>query len=274
MFHYVLKNFKYYHFDLDLFEIRLKELLEKYRVISLSDFNHLITNNHDMNNCVMLTFDDATIDHYKYVYPILKKYNCSGLFFVASNVFNNSILNIQYIHRLLSLNCFDQIYDDFIQKLQENNVIVDDINIKDKIVYFKQNLQFKLEKKIRNKILNYLVDKYKVSKDFENYYITKEQLKEMKENGMFIGLHTENHLNLSLLSYKQQKQEVFDNLKKLKLFKLIDDDLISIAYPFGYYDDDTLKIMRELGVKFGFKANTFGPLGDLEINRIDCNELK
>ena len=42
MFHYVVPKFNYYHFDLDLFEEKIKYLNSKYKVISLKDYDNLL----------------------------------------------------------------------------------------------------------------------------------------------------------------------------------------------------------------------------------------
>lgn len=78
MFHYVTKNFNYYHFDADLFEKTIVDLMKDNNIISYSDFIYKFNNNLISENDILLTFDDGTIDHYEYVYKILKKYNLSG----------------------------------------------------------------------------------------------------------------------------------------------------------------------------------------------------
>lgn len=113
MFHYVTSDFNYYHFDKNRFEDVIKKLSNSKKIISLNQLKDMTTNNENLNDdYIMLTFDDGTIDHYKYVYPILKKYNVSGLFFVCSNIFENRVLDIHFIHKLLSIVSAEQIYDD------------------------------------------------------------------------------------------------------------------------------------------------------------------
>ena len=40
------------------------------------------------------------------------------------------------------------------------------------------------------------------------------------------------------------------------------------------FNDETLEIMQEKKIKYGFKVNEEGIESDLLINRIDCNQLK
>ena len=140
--------------------------------------------------------------------------------------------------------------------------------------YVKQTLQFILPDNIRKNILNELVSKYNISKNVSDYYLTKEEILIMKDNGMEFGLHTENHKRLELLSKNDQKREIIDNLKILKENNVL-PELKAIAYPFGSYNEDTLKILDELKINLGFAANKTLEINDsLEIKRIDCNVLK
>ena len=280
MFHYVEKNFPYYHFDKDLFEKKLIEIIKNNKIISLKDLDNAISNNKiPDNNYVMLTFDDGTKDHYCYVSKILNKYGCSGLFFITSSIFDKKVLNIQILHKLLSLNKFDEMYDILLSELNKINYPIDNINIKStfddkKVAVFKQLLQYKLPIEIRDKILKILIDKYNISSDCNDYYINIEQLKEMKQNGMYIGLHTRSHPNLALLNYEEQLEEIYSNLLVLKNNDLVDDKLLSLAYPYGCYNSDTIKILKKLNIKYAFKVSTDNSENLFEINRIDCNVLK
>lgn len=278
MFHYVKTNSNYYHYDLKQFEKTIKYLKENYKVISLKQFDELKKENKIIpDDYIMLTFDDGTIDHYKNVYPILLKYNCSGLFFIPSCIFNNKVLDVQIIHQLLENNSIDILMNDLISELSDGNI---DILNKEKIdnnnseSIFKQLLQYKLPKDIRYKILHYLSTKYKVSLIVEDNYINLYDLKVMKENNMFFGIHTNTHPRLGLLSKSEQVLEIEENMNLLIENGLIDENLCSIAFPFGSFNDETLEIMQEKKIKYGFKVNEEGIESDLLINRIDCNQLK
>ena len=123
MFHYVKTNSNYYHYDLKQFEKTIKYLKENYKVISLKQFDELKKENKIIpDDYIMLTFDDGTIDHYKNVYSILLKYNCSGLFFIPSCIFNNKVLDVQIIHQLLENNSIDILMNDLISEISDGNI--------------------------------------------------------------------------------------------------------------------------------------------------------
>lgn len=281
MFHYVTNYFNYYHFDKDDFENIIIKLKKTYKIISIEEYDQIISKKIDIHHqkLLLLTFDDGTIDHYNNVYRILKKHQCSGLFFITSSNFNQKILNIQIIHKLLSLNCFDEMYNyllDFLNKkhIDFNKIIFDKNLDNERVAIFKQLLQNKLPEKFRNEILSNLTKKYNISTSSNDYYINIKNLKEMKENGMFFGIHTVSHKNLSILNYTQQYNEIYDNYKILKKHNLIDDKLLTISYPFGKYNQNTLKIVKKLKIKYGFRCSTSTNKSLFEIDRIDSNELK
>jgi len=280
MFHYVMPEFDYYHFDLNLFEEKIKYLKSKYKILSLKDYHNLMQKNNQIGeNYIMLTFDDGTIDHYRYVYPILKKHDCSGLFFIPSCIFKDEVLNIQLIHKLLSLNKFKEIYNDLIQYIESINFNLDNLDLfntydDQKVRIFKQLLQHILPTNHRKEILFKLCEKYNVSTKISDYYMSIKEMREMKKNNMFFGIHTNTHPRLSLYGYDNQYAEIYENMEYLVKNKLMNKRLMSIAYPFGTYNNDTLLISQKFGIKYGFKASITDEKSLLEIDRIDCKVLK
>jgi peptidoglycan/xylan/chitin deacetylase (PgdA/CDA1 family) len=80
---------------------------------------------------------------------------------------------------------------------------------------------------------------------------------EMTQNGITFGAHTTNHPHLSELSYEEQKEETEKSItvlsgmleggsRKAEVGKEI------FCYPYGDYNEDTFKIIQELGVKIAF----------------------
>ena len=52
---------------------------------------------------MLLTFDDGYIDHFTYVFPVLKEYKMQGSFFVPGKTFTeNCLLDVNKIHYLLA----------------------------------------------------------------------------------------------------------------------------------------------------------------------------
>lgn len=284
MFHYVKPCSNYYHYDLSLFEATIKYLKSKYKIISLKDYDNLLKNKENISDeYVMLTFDDGTKDHFEYVYQILKKHKCSGLFFIPSCINTGKMLDIQIIHQLISKVGIDILYNDLMMVLKEKEINLHDYKIDDsldkgKMAMFKQLLQYKLSPIIRHDILYYFSKKYNLSTDVYLNYITIDEMKKMKKSNMFFGIHTNTHPRLSTLSKKDQFNEINGNMKFLIDNNLIDSNLLSIAFPYGSFDENTLRIMKGLDIKYGFKINDVKFSANVRtiklIDRLDCNLLK
>ena len=97
---------------------------------------------------------------------------------------------------------------------------------------------------------------------------------EMKNKGMDFGIHTRHHKRLELLNKDEQKVEIENDIEILKGKKILTNTK-AIAYPYGSYNQDTLDVLNNLKVDLGFTIKRkFGIYKTLEIERIDCNELK
>lgn len=83
-----------------------------------------------------------------------------------------------------------------------------------------------------------------------NIYMSEKEVKELIDYGIDIQSHTLNHEELATISYDKQKEEI------TKAKALIEDitkkPVISIAYPYGSYNEDTIKITEEAGYNMAF----------------------
>ncbi|MBV7275402.1 polysaccharide deacetylase family protein [Clostridium sp. PL3] len=86
--------------------------------------------------------------------------------------------------------------------------------------------------------------------DNEKPFLTSEQLNEMEKNGIEIESHTLAHDELNKLSYDKQ----VTTLKGSKAFieKTLNKQVKYIAYPFGKWNDDTIKALKDTGYDMAF----------------------
>ena len=75
-------------------------------------------------------------------------------------------------------------------------------------------------------------------------FLNEKELSEIVSSGLVeIGSHTLNHRYLKELPVDIQKQEIFQSKEELeKLFKV---PVTTFAYPYGAYDDNTIKLVKE-----------------------------
>lgn len=86
-----------------------------------------------------------------------------------------------------------------------------------------------------------------------SYYLSKEALKEMSDYGIDIESHTVNHPKLDKMTYEEQLSELKESKRTLESItgKTVD----SIAYPFGNFNDDSLKAAKSAGYTLAFTTN-------------------
>lgn len=83
-----------------------------------------------------------------------------------------------------------------------------------------------------------------------SYYLSKEAIKEMSDYGIDIESHTVTHPHLNKLQYDNQLEELIESKKTLE--GITGKEITSIAYPFGDFDDNSIKAAKEAGYILGF----------------------
>jgi peptidoglycan/xylan/chitin deacetylase (PgdA/CDA1 family) len=88
------------------------------------------------------------------------------------------------------------------------------------------------------------------------------QIRELADNGHIIGLHTHNHpTNCAALAKSVQKREYAENISVLE--QILGTRPQTMAHPCGSYNGDTLDVLKDLGVKVGFRADMEGAAASL-----------
>ena len=108
--------------------------------------------------------------------------------------------------------------------------------------------------------------------------MNEDNVKEMVSENMIFGVHGNDHVSLDLLTKNEQKKEINDSLNFYNQLKLNTNN-ISICYPYGSYNKDTMKLLKNLNVSFGLTtrhgnvdANNIS--NKFELPRFDTNEFK
>ncbi|MEW9094137.1 MAG: polysaccharide deacetylase family protein [Clostridiaceae bacterium] len=86
--------------------------------------------------------------------------------------------------------------------------------------------------------------------DKDNRSMNSQQLKELQANGIDIQSHTLNHEELNKLSYEKQLQTLKESKEIIE--KNLDKKINYIAYPYGRYNEDTIRAAKDAGYTMGF----------------------
>lgn len=301
MYHYVrdLQNTRYpaiKGLDIRLFREQLKYFKKHYNFITAAQLIDAYDNGSELpSKSLLLTFDDAYLDHYTCVFPLLDEYKAQGLFFVpVKAIMNHEVLIVNKIHHVLAVCDKDinglvqrvktllaqyegkdgvQTFDYYFDKL----AVANRFDCKE-VIFIKRLLQVELKEPVRTTITNELFTQY-VTDDESAFsrelYMSEDQLKCMQRNGMIIGSHGYDHFWLGLLNEAEQLSELKKSISFLKRLG-VDMNTLSIGYPYGSHNEDTLKISRKFGFKLGFttKVDVSSTVDNrLTISRLDTNDF-
>lgn len=247
------------------------------------------------DNAALLTFDDGYIDHYTNVFPILDQNGIQGSFFPpVMTILENRILDVNKIHFLLaSVADISKIISDIngalLQykneySLEEPSRYFKKLAIPSRFdtaetIFVKRLLQRELPENLRGIITDMLFRKY-VTNDTKSFarelYMDPGQLAVMKNNGMFIGAHGNNHYWLNTLSDEQQKDEIKKSSVFLSFLGVPEDQKV-MCYPYGAYDDRLIARLKKQNFKLGITTKPEIAILDKEhafqLNRLDTNDI-
>ena len=86
--------------------------------------------------------------------------------------------------------------------------------------------------------------------DKNSYYMNSDELKEVSLCNVDIESHTTNHSKLDKLSHSERIKVLKDSKRCLSV--LLNKDIKYIAYPFGRYNDEVIKDVKEEGYAMSF----------------------
>lgn len=300
MYHYVrdLYNSRYPKIrglDLRLFNEQIEFLKQKYNIIPVEKLISCFEGKDKLpDNSLLLTFDDGYIDHYTNVFPILMKHKIQGSFFVPAKVLNeDKLLDVNKIHFLLASISTDKLISDIFRilnyyrgreyKIESNEILYNKLAIESRFdnkdtIFIKRLLQTELSEALRNLIVDKLfIENINVKESVfaKELYVNYDQIKVMKSCGMHFGIHGYDHYWLG----NENNNKFKDDIDKAVNFygNFLNKDTLTINYPYGSYNDEVLKFVREKEFKLGFTTNVGCNLlsenNNLTIARLDTNDF-
>lgn len=279
------------------FKAQLAYMKKYYTFITMEDCINAIQDDSRQyfpENAILLTFDDAYIDHYTTVFPILDEQKIQGSFFPpAKAIINSEVLDVNKIHFILASAKLDDLLRDIYLLLDEyrpqyalesNEYYFSKLAQTSRfdpkeIIFIKVLLQVELEENLRNLIVDKLFKKY-VTNDEKTFsrelYMHIDQIKCMIRNKMYVGSHGYNHSWLNSLSVERQEEEINLSLKFLEHAGAQITNW-AMCYPYGRYNESLIQILKNkncalaLTTKPGVanlnKDNTY------TLERLDTNDL-
>lgn len=306
MYHYV-RDLKYSRYpsikglDVTLFKEQVAFLKKHYSFVTVEEVIAATLGIHKLpSHSILLTFDDAYIDHFTYVFPILKNEGVQGAFYApVKAVTQHKVLDVNKIHFILASTPEEKMssllkeigllldkyreeyhlesYEFYYEKLAQ----LDRFDTKE-VIFVKRLLQVELVEELRNIITTELFEKIVGVEEgafSRELYMSVDQMKYMVSAGMHIGSHGYDHYWLGSLPKEKQEVEIKESLK---FIENIGGDIKhwTICYPYGNYNDDTITLLKENHCALGFTtevklASINEQMRDnvFKIPRLDTNDL-
>lgn len=299
MYHYVrnLKNSRYPKIkglDYSLFKQQIEFFKQNFNVVTMEEVIAAYNEGYNLpENALLLTFDDGYVDHYIHVYPILKEYNMQGSFFSPAKTFKEHIvLDVNKIHFILASTPIESLVQDLYKELDyyrgkefdypSNEELFKEYGVDGRfdpkeVIFFKRILQVVLPERLRNKITKKIFDdRVGINEDVfsKELYMNYNQMKCMKKDGMFFGVHGYDHYWMNKLTPEELKKDIDKGLEYMS--ELIDPSSWVINYPCGSYSDDVIKYVRSVGCTLGLSTdvNTANQYSDkYKLPRLDTNDF-
>tara|TARA_Y100001960_G_C14749863_1_gene867828 strand:+ start:574 stop:1548 length:975 start_codon:yes stop_codon:yes gene_type:complete len=282
--------------ELELFVEQLEFFSKHYNVVTMEQVLAAKYRNQALpEKAMLLTFDDAYVEHFTHVYPILKKMGMQGSFYVpAKTVLEHKVLDVNKIHFILAstsdiqqlvgslkieierykidydLKSFDEYYAEF--------AVANRFDSQD-VIFVKRMLQHALPEELRNIISDKLFDQY-VGMDEAAFcrelYMDKYQLEQLVRDGMHVGCHGYDHYWWNKLDEKSLEVE----LKRSKEFLAsigCDMQNWTACYPYGSSSKEVVVELEKQGCKVAFTTEVrvadLALDGPLLLPRLDTNDL-
>lgn len=267
------------------FEAQLDTLSRQHTFVAWRDVRRAFQEQQSLpSSACLLTFDDGIRDHYINVFQILRARKLSGLFFVLDRCETQGLTLAHKIHFLLAKlglvrfrealwNKLDPAQrEQFKQAEKQYRRRYPPISTERRIDLLKAVLQRDLSEEV-NPLLSELMEVHVgAEKELaDSYYLTSDQIREMRAGGMHFGGHTRSHPWLDWIDAETRKEEIHASAEWLRRFE---PGPWAFAYPYGGLSEDSPQILEQHGFIAGFTTQTqFQHSDPFFIGRIDGEEI-
>lgn len=256
------------------FEKMLDWLCERFEIISASEYLERMEIGQLGKHDICLTFDDALLCQWDVAVPVLRQRNLQAFFFIYSSVFTGTPDYLE-VFRYFRTTCFDNLEQFYV--LFSDIVRTEDESTYQKACETYRDLDYLADFPFysqSDKWFRYLRDQVLGAERYDQMmrgvmrckgfdpldvidrlWMKEEQLKALFDEGHVIGLHSFNHpVRMSKLTREEQLSEYLLNLKHLEGIAG-QGSIVSMSHPCGDYNEETLSLLEDLGIRIGFRSN-------------------
>jgi peptidoglycan/xylan/chitin deacetylase (PgdA/CDA1 family) len=256
------------------FEEMIDWLAKEHQILDADEYLFHLEKNTLKSNQICLSFDDALLCQIDIATPILDNRKIKAFFFVYSSPFcgDPDALEIYRYFRTTEFSDIDDFYNEFFMQAKSSHeeAYSQALNTYNKNNYlsaypfytendkwFRYLRDETFGKSNYEKIMDQLMLDHQFNKEVasKNLWMSDKNIGDLHNSGHAIGLHSYSHpTTMHNLTGAQQELEYgkdFDHLRSV-----LNSDPVAMSHPCGNYNDDTLKILRKLRMKIGFRSNS------------------
>jgi peptidoglycan/xylan/chitin deacetylase (PgdA/CDA1 family) len=238
---------------------------------------------------ICLSFDDALLCQADVAVTVLNKRNIQAFFFVYSSPFvgNPDPLEIYRYFRTVEFSDMDQFYNEFFKEaegLYFESIFTakqsyDSMSYLSAFPFYSESDKWfrylrdqVLDKEKYDFVMNRLMDRYKFNQKEASakLWMNDDHIRRLSDTGHIVGLHSYSHPTMiHKLSKERQSEEYVANFEHLS--SVLRHNPIAMSHPCGNYGDETLDILKKLGIKVGFRRDNSvtSIISNLEVPRED-----
>ncbi len=282
--------------EVSRFEQQLRYLKDAYTFVSVSDVLEALAGTRVLpEKSVLLTFDDGYQDHFTFAFPFLAQNQIPAAFFIPGQpLAEHTVLDVNKIHYILASEPdtarLNQLLFECLAPYRNAYALPDEARLRRRyalpsrwdnaeVTLFKRLLQVVLPHAVREVLTQALFTRF-VTSDVtafsQELYLSSEQLGQLQEAGMHIGTHTYHHVWLDSLPPEQQKAEIMRARNFLQSLG-INQETWTLCYPYGAYNEDTVRILKTLGCQAAFTTRpgvaALTSAARYMLPRIDTNDV-
>jgi len=254
--------------------VRLINQIGRNRILPAGEWLERACHNTLRDGEICLTFDDCLLCQYDVALPVLRDLDLTAFFFVYSSVLQGNIEMLEvYRHfRMTGFESVDAFYDAFFAAVGSSS---SSYRVSQALLRFNPReylAQFPFytssDRKFRfvrddvlgpdayHGVMNEMLAEHDVDRHAvaRRLWMTADHVRQLHTAGHVIGLHSHSHpTRLQRFSPQQQRDEYTENWKTVR--QITGSPAMAMSHPCNSYSPYTLAILRQLGVRVGFRAN-------------------
>lgn len=258
----------------EMFDRMIHWLRQHYRILNAMEWYEWSLQGRLSERDVCITFDDNLLCQSDIALPVLKRYDIQAFWFAYTSPLQGVREKLE-VYRYFRNTCFDDVtafYDAFTATLNESphaekvNEALKHFDADSYLTswsyYTRADKVFRYTRDNLLGVANYyqVMDLMMAREGVEiedvskNLWNGEAELRRLHENGHVLGLHSHSHpTKMTDLSYEEQLREYSMNVEILR--GITGKDIFAMSHPCNSYNDDTLNVLRQLGVQLGFRAD-------------------